>query len=87
MVPLYLLLVEESGFIPTTSSDNLKKETDIRSLKTQKHTKKEENNEEDQADTRVVGTKTSRRTSPAWFRASIMLEIPRSRLSHSMLSA
>ena len=48
--------------------------------------KKEESEREDQADTRPVGTMTSRRTPLAWFRTSIIAEIPSSRLSRSMLS-
>jgi len=44
VIPLHLLLVEESGFILTTSNENLKKKkTGIRNTKTQKHAKKEEN--------------------------------------------
>ena len=40
-IPLRLLLVEESGFIPTMSNKNLKKKkTGIRNMKTQKHAKK-----------------------------------------------
>ena len=35
-VPLHLLLTEETGFIPATSSDNLQKETNIRSSKNTK---------------------------------------------------
>ena len=43
-IPLYLLLMEESGFIPATSNKNLKrKKTGIRNVKTQKHAEKEEN--------------------------------------------
>jgi len=41
-IPLCLLLVEESGFIPATSNKNLKrKKTGIRNAKTQKHAEKE----------------------------------------------
>jgi len=37
-IPLRLLLTKESGFIPTTSNENLKKKkTGIRNTKTQKH--------------------------------------------------
>ena len=48
--------------------------------------KKKEGEREDLADTRPVGTMTSRRTPLAWLKASIIAENPMSRFSRSMLS-
>ena len=56
-------------------------------MKTQKYVKKEENEGEDQADTRPVGTRISCRTPLGWLKASIIAENPMSRFSRSMLSA
>ena len=55
-------------------------------MRTQKYMEKEESEREDQADTWLVGTMTSRRTPLAWLKASIIAENPTSRLSRSMLS-
>ena len=82
-VPFHLLLMEEPGFLPATSNEGLKRRP---VSKTQKYMKKEESKREDQADTWLVGTMTSRWMPLAWFKASIIAENPTSRLSRSMLS-
>ena len=48
---------------------------------------KEESEREDQVDTWPVGTMKSRRMPLAWLKASIIVENPMSRLSHSKLLA
>ena len=55
-VPFHLLLMEEPGFLTSTSNKGLKRRP---VSKTQKYMKKEESKREDQADTRLVGMRTS----------------------------
>ena len=81
-VPFHLLLMKEPGFLPAMSNEGLKRRL---VSKIQKYMKKEESEREDQADTQPVGTMMSCRTPLAWFRTSIVAEIPSSRLSLSML--
>ena len=45
-IPLRLLLMEELGFVPTTSNKDMERRPALRNTKTQKHLKKEENKEE-----------------------------------------
>ena len=59
-IPLRLLLMEELGFVSTTSNKDMERRPALRNTKTQKHLKKEENKEE-RMDTWLVGTKISRR--------------------------
>ena len=81
--PFHLLLVEEPGFLPTTSNGGLRRRP---VSKMQKYMKKEESEREDQANTRPEGMMTSRRMPLAWLKASIIAKNPTLRLFRSMLS-
>ena len=82
VVPFHLLLMEEPGLLPATSSKGLKRRP---VSKIQTYMKKEESETEDQADTRPMGTMMSHKTPLAWLKASIIAENPMLRLSRSML--
>ena len=62
VVTFHLLLAEETGLLPATSNEGLKRRP---VLKIQKYMRKEESEREDQADTRALGTMVSHRMTLA----------------------
>jgi len=82
-IPFCLLFTKELGFALTASNNDLKRRP---VSETQKYLEKEEN-EEERADTWLVGMTISRRAPLTWSRAFIIVKSPKSRLSRSMLSA
>ena len=75
--------MKELGFLSAMSNEGLKRRP---VSKIQTYMKKEESEMGDQADTQLLGTMTSCKTPLAWFRTSIIAEIPSLRISRSMLS-
>ena len=85
-VPFCLLLTKESGLVPAMGNNILQRGPESEDMKTQKCVKKEENKQEDQADTRLEGMRISRKAPLASLRAPITIESPTSRFSRSKLS-